>query len=105
MIIVLFDPIFDMIVYFITFFRLVQEKDNYSIRSGMTTAATIYNSVGATSKYSARPPHTPNKKRPFLDLYNVFFISMYHAPLGFFYFFKTVFNWLTALELDLLVRS
>ncbi len=121
MIIVLFDPIFDMIVYFITFFRLVQEKDNYSIRSGMTTAATIYNSnpvpvvhnaavririsVGSTSKYSARPPHTPNKKRPFLDLYNVFFISMYHAPLGFFYFFKTVFNWLTALELDLLVRS
>ena len=104
MIIVLFDPIFDMIVYFITFFRLVQEKDN-PVPVVHNAAVRIRISVGSTSKYSARPPHTPNKKRPFLDLYNVFFISMYHAPLGFFYFFKTVFNWLTALELDLLVRS
>ena len=98
MIIVLFDLIFDMIVYFITFFRLVQEKDNYSTRSGMTTAATIYNSnpvpvvhnaavririsVGSTSKYSARPPHTPNKKRSFLDLYNVF-LFLFHKCLAF----------------------
>ncbi len=70
------------LVYFITFFGLIQEKDNYSTRSGMTTAATIYNNnpvpvvhnaavrirtkVGSTSKYSANPPHTPNKKRSFL---------------------------------------
>ena len=88
MIKVLFDLNFDMIVYFITFFGLIQEKDNYSTCSGMTTAATIYNNnpvpvvhnaavrirtkVGSTSKYSANPPHTPNKKRSFLDLYNVF---------------------------------
>ena len=87
MIKVLFDLNFDMIVYFITFFGLIQEKDNYSTRSGMTTAATIYNNnpvpvvhnaavrirtkVGSTSKYSANPPHTPNKKRSFLDLYNI----------------------------------
>ena len=43
MIKVLFDLNFDMIVYFITFFGLIQEKDNYSTCSGMTTAATIYN--------------------------------------------------------------
>lgn len=82
MIKVLFDLNFDMIVYFITFFGLIQEKDNYSTRSGMTTAATIYNNnpvpvvhnaavrirtkVGSTSKYSANPPHTPNKNGLFL---------------------------------------
>ena len=87
MIKVLFDLNFDMIFYFITFFGLIQEKDNYSTRSGMTTAATIYNNnpvpvvhnaavrirtkVGSTSKYSANPPHTPNKKWSFLDLYNI----------------------------------
>lgn len=81
MIKVLFDLNFDMIVYFITFLGLIQEKDNYSTHSGMTTAATIYNNnpvpvvhnaavrirtkVGSTSKYSANPPHTPNKKRYF----------------------------------------
>ena len=100
MIKVLFDLNFDMIVYFITFFGLIQEKDNYSTRSGMTTAATIYNNnpvpvvhnaavrirtkVGSTSKYSANPPHTPNKKRSFLDLYNVHFLFL-HLSVTLFY--------------------